>query len=73
MIEIGFVLPGAGEMTPVEYEGTFWGDGNVLYLTSLFIIVDVCIRENSSNCRLERSMHFMLCNLKRDRISLLNC
>ena len=57
----------------LEHEGTFCGDGNVLYLTSLFITVDVCIRENSSNCRIERSMHFMPCNLKRDSISLLNC
>lgn len=62
MIEIGFVLPGAGGMTAVGYEGTFWGDGNVLYFYGGDGYMTLYICQRSSLIHIQ-CVHFTICKL----------
>ena len=62
VIEIGFLLPGAGGMTAVGYEGTFWGDGNVLYFYGGDGYMALYICQRSSLIHI-KCVHFTICKL----------
>ena len=49
-------------MTPVEYEGTFWGDGNVLYFYGGDGYMTLYICQRSSLIHI-KCVHFTICKL----------